>query len=83
MAARTAQIPRQSDLFLQCLDVLIHQGVILTLKETYTGEAMRFLQQGRVVHYGQQVPGEKSTVLVSMQAQNYNRGYPCKHLTPV
>ena len=49
----------RAKLFLQRLGVLFHQGEILTLEETYTGEVLRFLRQGRVVHYGQQVPGEK------------------------
>ena len=55
-AQRRQERPRSHD---NRLGVLFHQGGILTLEETYTGEVLRFLQQGRVVHYGQQVPGEK------------------------
>ena len=72
----------RANLFLRRRNVLFHQGCILTVDETYTGEVLRFLRQGRIVHYGSQVPGEKSTVVLSMLTQYYNHGYQCEHLTP-
>ncbi len=41
----------RAELFLSRLDVLFDKGAILTLADTYTGEVLRFLRQGRIVHY--------------------------------
>ena len=46
----------RANLFLQRLHVLFDQGLILTLKETYTGEVLRFLRRGKIVYHGKQAP---------------------------
>ncbi len=45
----------RAELFLHRLEVLFGQGLILTLPDTYTGEVLRFLRRGKIVHYGNQV----------------------------
>ncbi len=43
------------DLFMQRLKVLIDEGMILTMEDTYTGEVLRFLKKGKIVFYKSQV----------------------------
>ena len=46
----------RANLFLQRLRVLFDEGLILTLKETYTGEVLHFLRRGKIVYHGKQAP---------------------------
>ena len=48
----------RANLFLQRLHVLFDEGLILTLKETYTGEVLRFLRRGKIVYHGTQAPDD-------------------------
>ena len=58
----------RAHLFLQRLHVLFDQGLILTLRETYTGEVLRFLRRGKIVYHGKHAQTIKQTGVLRVAA---------------
>lgn len=43
------------DVFLERLKILFDEGMVLTLRESYTGEVLQFLEKGKTIQYQKQI----------------------------